>query len=703
MAYQPRLEAPSKYNKYYVRVDGGGYNKCIPITGSCVMPNCVGYAYGRFMEAAGVTECKLSTGNAGTWFGNSSDGYERGSTPRLGAVLCWGKPGAAGHVAIVEQINSDGSITTSNSAYGGKFFYTQTLKPPYVQNSGNYKFQGFIYNPHLGANAGAAAGESKLSAFLKVANSHVGEKAKWVWETTGCGEIEWCAAFIVACAKTIGGILDVIIPTSYSVSYFYTTAVSGMYNSKLLKGPRLGSCTTPQPGDLMIFRDCAHIGIVYQVNGTTITTIEGNTVTNNKYTSKVAQKTYDITSSQINSYYRPDWASVGSVLGDLAFGTNGLMSLYDTFNTRADALIREVGYVSGNKPSISTSDIKLSVINYTPALSSMYSGSSGGVIIDGITDPNAKIIIETLMGKGLNAAAACGICGNIKHESGYRPESVGDYGTSFGICQWHNERGTNMKNFVGSDWASNLTGQLNFLWHDLADLLPNTLRSIQAVPNTEAGARQAADTFVREFERPAEVDAQSLLRQATAVELFNQLIVQQSSGGTVATNLVNQLGQTLTGGSEVIIPSYVNQSGISQNYTNYSYWFSRWANSSVQRKLADMWASQGKPNNRGIATISGYYLLAVTLTFGTTGDLITVVLDDGTNFNAIIADSKGINPGATGESGNKYGHSFGNGSIDVIEWEAVGSTTSHKTGRTIDLTGWKGKNVYKIINRGKFL
>ena len=46
----------------------------------------------------------------------------------------------------------------------------------------------------------------------------------------------------------------------------------------------------------------------------------------------------------------------------------------------------------------------------------------------------------------LNCAGACGILANIKYESGFNPKAKGDGGTSYGICQWHNNRYTNLKN-----------------------------------------------------------------------------------------------------------------------------------------------------------------------------------------------------------------------------------------------------------------
>lgn len=97
----------------------------------------------------------LSWGNAEDWWGKTSDGYQRGQTPKLGAVACWRKGVAgdnsdgAGHVAIVEHINEDGSIITSDSGWGASRVWWETNR----QDDGNwgsgsaYTFQGFIYNP----------------------------------------------------------------------------------------------------------------------------------------------------------------------------------------------------------------------------------------------------------------------------------------------------------------------------------------------------------------------------------------------------------------------------------------------------------------------------------------------------------------------------------------------------------------------------
>lgn len=147
-----RYNAPEVNNKFYLNTAGGGYNRCIKISGFSVLPNCVGYAYGRFMEAGNVTACTLSAGDAENWW-DYPDGYQRGQEPKPGAVVCWRK-GAAhygedgrGHVEFVEQVNPDGSIITTGSNYGGTRWYRHTRSKPYTISG--QTFQGFIYNPYI--------------------------------------------------------------------------------------------------------------------------------------------------------------------------------------------------------------------------------------------------------------------------------------------------------------------------------------------------------------------------------------------------------------------------------------------------------------------------------------------------------------------------------------------------------------------------
>ena len=149
MGFSPRLSAPSTTNPWFIHTSRGGKNSCIRISGNSVLPNCVGYAWGRAGEILGKTP-KLSRGNAETWY-RHKDGYSRGKTPKLGAFIVWAKgrvgnsKDGAGHVAVVEQIHSNGSFTVSQSGYKSKRFWTRTIpKSGYLKG---YTFLGFIYLP----------------------------------------------------------------------------------------------------------------------------------------------------------------------------------------------------------------------------------------------------------------------------------------------------------------------------------------------------------------------------------------------------------------------------------------------------------------------------------------------------------------------------------------------------------------------------
>lgn len=161
MKYTPRLTTPDVANKYYKHISVGGLNECILIKNGSCLPNCVGYAWGRFYEITGIKP-KLSKRNAEEWWLYKEDGYKRGSTPKLGSVICWRKGIAgnskdgAGHCAIVEKISSNGTITISQSDYYGSQFQVKTLSPPYVYSS-TMTLQGFIYPP----NEYAASSTSK--------------------------------------------------------------------------------------------------------------------------------------------------------------------------------------------------------------------------------------------------------------------------------------------------------------------------------------------------------------------------------------------------------------------------------------------------------------------------------------------------------------------------------------------------------------
>lgn len=558
MAFEPTLTQPDLNSIWWIHTSRGGMNKCIIINSGngSVLANCTGYAWGRFSEIMGE-QCTLCCGHAGTWFSYTADGYERGHVPCEGAVLCLGQEGSYGHVMIVEQVNPDGSIITSESGYeASRAWWTSTRKPPtYLTNKeskSKYFFQGFIYNP-------AVQQKTPLELFIEAAEAQINQDGSWTRSTTGISSGQaWSAAFIVACAKSVYGLINIIIPNTYSCSGVGRIGVLRSMG-EWLKGPGQGEYPEPKIGDLVCFRRSSygkvntyqsdHCGIVSQTSGNTMTVIEGDC------SGYVRQNTYNTGSWQITGYFRPDWERVNTA-DEVEVAYRNVQGLYTSMTTKHDAAVKEVGYLDGNmKPSIFSSKIKLSILNYTGLLGNLYSvfggtlatsdasntsdqstvrGSVSGtstnelpeVSIDGLTQKEA-VCFTYFMNHGLNAAASCGILGNIKAESNFRTDAVGDNGTSFGICQWHNNRGRAMQNMAGADWRNNLTGQLDYLWSELnSGYKDSTLVPLMGVSNDINGAMRAADIFVRNFEKPAAVDAASKRRQTNAVNYFNKVITQ---------------------------------------------------------------------------------------------------------------------------------------------------------------------------------
>lgn len=115
---------------------------------------------------------------------------------------------------------------------------------------------------------------------------------------------------------------------------------------------------------------------------------------------------------------------------------------------------------------------------------------------------------------GFNRAAAMGIMANIYYESGYKPVINGDSGTSYGICQWHAGRKSNLINWCndnGLDYTT-LEGQLKFLQYELPTRYRSVYDYLRQVDNTADGAYDAAYYFCFNFEAPAARTSQSTKR-----------------------------------------------------------------------------------------------------------------------------------------------------------------------------------------------
>lgn len=165
-----RTTCPKKV-KYYITQNTGGLNGAVQ--GSPTQPfanvldNCVGYANGRFSEIINDPDLKgivkampfQLVCNAENFIEAAKrQGLKISKTPTLGGIMVWQKGSTlgggdgAGHVAVVEQINDDGSIVTSESGWASwafKLVHRTNANGRWGQNE-LYKFRGCIINPKIG-------------------------------------------------------------------------------------------------------------------------------------------------------------------------------------------------------------------------------------------------------------------------------------------------------------------------------------------------------------------------------------------------------------------------------------------------------------------------------------------------------------------------------------------------------------------------
>jgi murein DD-endopeptidase MepM/ murein hydrolase activator NlpD len=145
---------------------------------------------------------------------------------------------------------------------------------------------------------------------------------------------------------------------------------------------------------------------------------------------------------------------------------------------------------------------------------------SKGEIID------AMKVIKFLIDKGLSAAGAAGIAGNMKIESNFKTSVLGDNGTSIGLCQWHMDRKDKLFSWTEENGYDPLStkGQLEYLWWELTTLFSRLTSDLKIIEDPKAAAYQ----FAKDFEVPAQISENRM-------EYAQQYFDAYTSGGADET------------------------------------------------------------------------------------------------------------------------------------------------------------------------
>lgn len=160
MKFVKRTTNPADDNKYYLRPPKG-YNDNIRGNKEHglnhgtydVLPNCVGYSYGRFMECQQMTKTDLPDHTPAEQYLAKNKKYEEGWIPRVGSIMVWAKGSekttkdGSGHVMNVEEMKSNGDAFNSESGWNAtkSRVWTQTVKAFKYKYKSGYTYLGCIY------------------------------------------------------------------------------------------------------------------------------------------------------------------------------------------------------------------------------------------------------------------------------------------------------------------------------------------------------------------------------------------------------------------------------------------------------------------------------------------------------------------------------------------------------------------------------
>ena len=155
--FKIRIQEPVKSDRRWYSNDSPFY-RMVDERGHYLVNECTWYAYGRGSEILGVSNFEeiLGTGHfirdAGRWFSDNATMQRTGSgfnsstninEPKRGAIFVLSIDGEPGHVGIIEQVNTDGTVNISHSGANIKFQYIENIRlDTYFSR---YNFVGYIY------------------------------------------------------------------------------------------------------------------------------------------------------------------------------------------------------------------------------------------------------------------------------------------------------------------------------------------------------------------------------------------------------------------------------------------------------------------------------------------------------------------------------------------------------------------------------
>jgi len=139
--------------------------------------------------------------------------------------------------------------------------------------------------------------------------------------------------------------------------------------------------------------------------------------------------------------------------------------------------------------------------------------------------------MEFFQRQGWTKEQAAGLAANIKRESSFDPNAVGDNGKAYGIAQWHPDRQAEFKKRFGKDiQGSTLDEQMAFMHYELTE--GKESRAGAKLRQTKS-AEEAAAAVSTHYERPADKEGEAAKRGQLAAAMLGTTYAERREAAGV--------------------------------------------------------------------------------------------------------------------------------------------------------------------------
>lgn len=191
-----------------------------------------------------------------------------------------------------------------------------------------------------------------------------------------------------------------------------------------------------------------------------------------------------------------------------------------------------------------------------PAAGSGTVNSTGKSAAGGTKEEQAAMAY--FQAQGWSREQAAGLAANIKRESAFRPDAVGDNGKAYGIAQWHPDRQAEFKKKFGKDiQGSSMEEQMAFMHYELTQ---GNERKAGNILRGTSSAAEAAAAVSSHYERPADKAGEAAKRGQLALAMLGGVPgASQAAAGAGAGQVAQANAAAAPGGGSKSVETHIGE------------------------------------------------------------------------------------------------------------------------------------------------